>query len=77
MTDIVVRVIDCHIAYLKDGNPKFLILKRSPQKMYGGILQCVTGKVESDERPIETAVRKLMEEKILQNPKYFDLFLSV
>ena len=28
MTEIVVRVIDCHIAYLKDGEPKFLMLKR-------------------------------------------------
>ena len=62
MTDIVVRVIDCHIVYLKDSNPKFLMLKRSPQKMYGGIWQCVTGKIESDEKPIETAIRELNEE---------------
>ena len=62
MTEIVVRVIDCHIAYLVDGNPKFLMLKRSPQKMYGGIWQCITGKIESDEKPIETAIRELNEE---------------
>ena len=35
MTNIVVRTIDCHITYLKDDAPKFLMLKRSPQKMYG------------------------------------------
>jgi len=62
MTYIVVRIIDCHIASIKDGNPKFLMLKRSPQKIYGGIWQCVTGKIESDEKPIETAIRELMEE---------------
>ena len=62
MTEIVVRVIDCHIAYLKDGEPKFLMLKRSPQKIYGAIWQCVTGKIESDEKPIETAIRELNEE---------------
>ena len=62
MTEIVVRVIDCHIAYLKDGEPKFLMLKRSPHILYGGIWQCVTGKIESNERPIETAIRELNEE---------------
>jgi dATP pyrophosphohydrolase len=62
MTDLIVRVIDCHIAYLKDGEPKFLMLKRSPQIMYGGIWQCVTGKIEADEVPIEAAIRELNEE---------------
>ena len=62
MTNIVVRVIDCHIAYLKDTEPKFLMLKRSPQIIYGGSWQCVTGKIESDEVPIEAAIRELFEE---------------
>ena len=62
MTDISVRVIDCHIAYLGDAEPKFLMLKRSPQIMYGGIWQCVTGKIESGEKPVETAIRELKEE---------------
>ena len=59
MTNLIVRVIDCHIAYLKDGESKFLMLKRSPQIMYGGIWQCVTGKIECNEKPIETAIREL------------------
>ena len=62
MTDIIVRAIDCHIAYLKDDEPKFLMLKRSPQIIYGGIWQCITGKIETDEVPIETAIRELKEE---------------
>jgi len=62
VTDIVVRVIDCHISYLIDGDPKFLMLKRSPHVLYGGIWQCVTGKIEIDEIPIDAAVRELMEE---------------
>ena len=62
MTNIKVRVIDCHITHLQDGEPKFLMLKRSPQIMYGGIWQCVTGKIESTEKPIQTAVRELKEE---------------
>ena len=62
MTDILVRVIDCHITFLADTEPKFLMLKRSPQIMYGGIWQCVTGKIESGEKPVETAIRELKEE---------------
>jgi dATP pyrophosphohydrolase len=62
MTDILVRVIDCHITYLGEAEPKFLMLKRSPQIMYGGIWQCVTGKIESGEKPVETAIRELKEE---------------
>jgi len=62
MTDILVRVIDCHITFLGDTEPKFLMLKRSPQIMYGGIWQCVTGKIDSGEKPVETAIRELKEE---------------
>ena len=62
MTDILVRVIDCHITYLRDDEPKFLMLKRSPKIIYGGIWQCVTGKIISGEKPVETAIRELKEE---------------
>ena len=62
MTDILVRVIDCHITFLGDAEPKFLMLKRSPQIMYGGIWQCVTGKIEPGEKPVETTIRELKEE---------------
>ena len=62
MTDIVVRVIDCHITYLGEDEPKFLMLKRSQQKIYPGIWQCVTGKIKPREKPIETAIRELKEE---------------
>ena len=67
MTDIVVRVIDCHVMYKEDGLPKFLMLKRSQNKIYPGIWQCVTGKIESEEKPIESAIRELKEETSL-NP---------
>ena len=67
MTDIVVRVIDCHVMYKEDGLPKFLILKRSHDKIYPGIWQCVTGKIEPEEEPIESAIRELKEETSL-NP---------
>ena len=62
MTDIVVRVIDCHITYLGEKEPKFLMLKRSQQKIYPGIWQCVTGKIKPREKPIQAAIRELTEE---------------
>lgn len=62
MTDVLVRVIDCHITYLQDEEPKFLMLKRSPQIIYGGSWQCVTGKIKLGESPVETAIRELKEE---------------
>jgi len=68
MTSIQVRVIDCHVVFLGEKEPLYLMLKRSPEKLYGGIWQCVTGKIEKNESPIETAVRELEEETGL-NPK--------
>ena len=53
--------------YKEDGLPKFLMLKRSQNKIYPGIWQCVTGKIESEEKPIESAIRELKEETSL-NP---------
>ena len=45
-TEIVVRVVDCHIFRWDNGEPVFLLLKRSENQMYPGIWQCVTGKIE-------------------------------
>ncbi len=62
MTDICVRVIDCHIFILQKGEPLYLMLKRSENQIYPGIWQCVTGKIEPNEKPYETAIRELNEE---------------
>ena len=49
MSKIAVRVIDAYV-FKKDQNGlKYLVLKRAPEKMYGGIWQCVTGKIEKGE----------------------------
>ena len=61
-TKIVVRVVDCHIFRWDNGEPVFLLLKRSENQMYPGIWQCVTGKIEIGEKPHETAIRELQEE---------------
>ena len=54
--------MDCHIFRLVDNEPIYLLLKRSPEQIYPGIWQCVTGKIEAGEKPHETALRELNEE---------------
>ena len=56
------RVVDCHILRCEDGNPLYLLLKRSENQMYPGIWQCVTGKIGKNEKPHKTATQELKEE---------------
>ena len=64
MSDIKVRVIDCHIVCYNDNKLdwEFLLLKRSMDTIYPGTWQGVTGKIELSETPYKTALRELMEE---------------
>ena len=62
MTDIVVRMMDCHVFRLVDNEPIYLLLKRSSKHMYPRIWQCVTGKIEVGGKPHETVLRELKEE---------------
>ena len=61
-TEIVVRVVDCHIFRWEDEKPVFLLLKRSENQIYPGVWQCVTGKIEKNETPNDAALRELKEE---------------
>ena len=63
MNNIKIRVIDCHIAYYnKQKNDwEFLLLKRSNNKIYPGIWQGVTGKIDGNEIPHQTWLRELKE----------------
>ena len=62
MTEIVVRVVDCHVFRIVESAPLYLLLKRSQNQMYPNIWQCVTGKIETGEKPYEAALRELKEE---------------
>ncbi len=64
MSDIKVRVIDCHIVCYNNNKSdwEFLLLKRSMDTIYPGTWQGVTGKIELSETPYKTALRELMEE---------------
>ena len=62
MSRTEVRVIDAYVFIKTKSGLKYLLLKRAEEKIYGGLWQCVTGKIEADEPAWETAVRELKEE---------------
>ena len=62
MNNIKIRVIDCHIAYCDNNDWLFLLLKRVSGKIYPGIWQGVTGKIDDNELPYQAALRELKEE---------------
>ena len=69
----MVRCIDCHIAFIKDGKPEYLILQRSDNKRYPSIWQPVTGKINSNEKPIDAALRETKEETGLSPQKLWSI----
>jgi 8-oxo-dGTP pyrophosphatase MutT (NUDIX family) len=44
------------------GGLEVLLIRRAPDRMYPGLWQCVTGKLESGERIAEGALREVAEE---------------
>ncbi len=73
MTNIKIRVIDCHIAYKNRNDWQFLMLKRSSNKIYPNIWQGVTGKINNKEQPYRTAIRELFEETGLRPSKIWSI----
>ncbi len=73
MNNIKIRVIDCHIAYYHNNDWLFLLLKRSNEKIYPGIWQGVTGKIDNDEEPYRAALRELKEETNLTPQKMWTI----
>ena len=73
MTDIKIRVIDCHIAYKNGNDWQFLMLKRSKNRIYPSIWQGVTGKINDKEKPYRTAIRELFEETGLKPSRMWSI----
>jgi dihydroneopterin triphosphate diphosphatase len=75
MTEIKIRVIDCHIAYYNKRKSfwEFLLLKRSKDTAYAETWQGVTGKIENSELPYQTALRELIEETGLNAEKLWTI----
>ena len=44
------------------GGVEILLIRRAPGRMYPGLWQCVTGRLETDERILDGALREVAEE---------------
>ena len=44
------------------GRPEILLIRRAPGRLYPGLWQCVTGKLEAGERIVDGALREVEEE---------------
>ncbi len=60
--EIISNLIEAHIFRTSGCKIEFLLLKRSEGQPYPGLWQMVTGKIKSNEKAYETALREIKEE---------------
>ena len=60
--NIISNLIEAHIFRESEKGIEFLLLKRSEGQPYPGLWQMVTGKIKSDEKAYQTAMREIKEE---------------
>jgi len=66
--------IECYVARKFKDKYKFLLLKRAENdKLYPGIWQIITGRIEKGEKAYETAIREVKEESGLEPVRLFVL----
>lgn len=57
------------------GDIEILLIRRAPGRLYPGLWQCVTGKLEAGERIVDGALREVVEETGL-GPAEFEAFME-
>ena len=60
--NVVSTLVEAHIFRENENGIEFLLLKRSEHQHYAGLWQMVTGKIKSDEKSFQTALREIKEE---------------
>ncbi|MBI2619895.1 MAG: NUDIX domain-containing protein [Ignavibacteriales bacterium] len=74
MPNITSRIVEICVFKIVDGDPLYLILKRTQtDELYPGIWQIVTGVVEEGEHTVQAALRELEEETGLHPVKFWRL----
>ncbi len=66
MTDVVCRVIDCHVFVRTAEGPRYLLMQRASNVIYAGSWRMIGGKIDPGEKAWQTAVRELREETGLE-----------
>lgn len=69
--NIVSNLIEAHILRIRNNNPEFLLLKRSPNEYYPNLWQMVTGKIKENETAYNAAIREIKEETDLIPEKFW------
>ena len=68
-------LVACWLFRLDDaGRPEILLIRRAPGRIYAGIWQCVTGRLEAGERVVDGALREVEEETGLARAAIEDVF---
>ncbi|MBD3615725.1 MAG: NUDIX pyrophosphatase [Gracilimonas sp.] len=67
------KLIDVYPYRVKEGNPYFLIFKRSSEKVYRNQWRMVGGKIKKEESSWEGALRELKEETGLTPVKFWTI----
>lgn len=62
---VISTLIEAHIFRRKKNSIEFLLLKRSPDEIYPGLWQMVTGSIRPNEKAYQTALREIKEETSL------------
>ena len=56
-------LVACWLYRLRaDGAPEILLTRRAPDRLFAGMWQCVTGRLEPGERIVDGALREVLEE---------------
>lgn len=65
------KLIDVYVYRIRAGVPEFLLLKRSPDKIYAQQWRMIGGKVKEGETFHEAAYREFLEETNMKAKKYW------